>query len=57
MTHACLLDLTKEVDQDSIKEMAPWTYYLLSEEDEKKRFFCVIDVPSERLAFARHHEL
>ena len=38
MTHACLLDLTKEVDQDSIKEMAPWTYYLLSKEDEQKRF-------------------
>ena len=38
MTHACLLDLKKEVDNESIKEMAPWTYYLLSEEDQKKPF-------------------
>ena len=38
MTHACLLDLTKKVDEKSIKEMAPWTYYLLSEADQKKRF-------------------
>ena len=30
---------------------------LLVLEDEKRRFFSVIDVPSERLAFARHHEL
>ena len=30
---------------------------VLGLEDEKRRFFSVIDVPSERLAFARHHEL
>ena len=38
MAHACLLDLNNEVDKESIKEMAPWTYYLLSEADQKEPF-------------------
>ena len=37
MTHAQVLDLTKKVDEETIKDMPPWTYQVLSGEDKQKR--------------------